>query len=297
MNDQAKHLRQQLEQGSMKIKGKTKTKVVAVVSGKGGVGKSNVCLNLAVGLKQLNQNVLIMDLDLGMANIDILAGVDSDATIIDMIQQNLSIFDIIKRGPGGIDIASGGTGFRDLFQLDTMSFSIFMNQLQLLNHRYDYILFDMGAGITNDSLQFLLSANELLLVTTPEPTSITDGYAVLKTIDAYDQEDKPIYLIVNNTDDEDEGYEVGIRFKRAAKEFLDKEMTILGSLPFDRTLVKAVQAREPFILFDDKARVSQAMQKMIYTYSGQPASVTKSHYGHFLDKLKGLFSRHKEARK
>ena len=284
MYDQAENLRKLIERSQT---GK-KTKGVSVVSGKGGVGKTNISVNLAVGLSRLGKKVLIIDLDIGMANIDIITGVTAHSSIVDMIEHKLSIFDIITEGPASISLISGGSNLSKIFQLDAIKFSYFVRQLEQLNHHYDYVLFDLGAGITKDSLNFILASHEMMIVLTPEPTSITDGYALVKTINQHDQQ-LPMYLIVNSCENEDEGYETAMRFKRATREFLNVEISIIGTLPFDRTVSKAVRAQVPFLMYAPKSKMSLSMDKLIYTYSGHELTKKKG-LDSFLTKLSTLFS-------
>jgi len=282
MYDQAESLRRQVEQ---KRTGKD-TKVVSVVSGKGGVGKTNISVNLAIGLSKLGKKVLIIDLDIGMANIDIVTGVKANKTIIDMIEQELSIFDIIAEGPAGISIIAGGSGISKFFELDSIQFSYFVKQLEQINYQYDYIFFDLGAGISKDSLNFILASHEMLVILTPEPTSITDGYALIKTVQAHGH--LPIQIIVNSCDSEDEGYETATRFKRTAREFLNLDVSIVGTLPFDRTVSKAVQAQVPFLLYAPKSKISHSMDKLVYSFTGNQLD-EKPSFDSFISKFSKLF--------
>lgn len=282
MHDQAASLRRQVEQ----MRTGKETKVVSVVSGKGGVGKTNISVNLAIGLSKLGKKVLIVDLDIGMANIDIVTGVKANKTIIDMIEQELSIFDIITEGPAGISIIAGGSGISKFFQIDSVQFSYFVKQLEQINYHYDYVFFDLGAGISKESLNFILASHEMLVILTPEPTSITDGYALIKTVLAHEQ--LPIYIIVNSCDSEDEGYETATRFKRTAREFLNLDVSIVGTLPFDRTVSKAVQAQVPFLLYAPKSKISHSMDKLVYSYSGHQLD-ENTRFDSFISKFSKLF--------
>lgn len=284
MSDQAASLRKQVES----VKYRRETKVVSIVSGKGGVGKTNVSVNLAIGLSQLGKKVLLIDLDIGMANVDIVSGVTAESSIADMIEERQSIFDIIADGPAGISIISGGSSLSVLFKLDPIKYSYFIRQLEQLDHQYDYIFFDMGAGLTNDSLEFILASHEAILVITPEPTSITDSYAFMKTVHQRNA-DIPFYLLVNACDKEEDGYETAVRFKRVAKQFLEKEIVMIGTLPFDRTVAKSVREQTPFLLLAPKSKVSTNMQKIVYTYSGHDLERESKSYGNFLTKLRNFF--------
>ncbi len=288
MNDQAANLRKQMERAET---GKT-TKVVSIISGKGGVGKTNFSVNLGIGLSQLGKKVLIIDLDIGMANIDIVTGITTTNSIVDMIEEKLSIFNIMTTGPAGLSFISGGSGLTEIFQLDALKLSYFIRQIELLHSHFDYILFDLGAGITKDSLNFILASDEAILILTPEPTSITDGYALVKALNQHEQR-LSLHMIVNSCDNEDEGYETAVRFKRATREFLGLDISIIGTLPFDRTVSQAVRTQIPFLLYAPKSKVSKAMNKIIYSYTGHAVTETKGLQG-FISTLSNLLSPRKK---
>ena len=285
MADQAESLRRQVEH----FHSEKSAKVVSIVSGKGGVGKTNVSVNLAVGLSQIGKKVLLVDLDIGMANADLVAGVTAKDTIVDMVEKRMSVFDIMIQGPAGFSFIAGGSGLPFLFEMDAIKFTYFVRQLELLDQRFDYILFDMGAGLTKESADFILASHESIIIVTPEPTSVTDSYAMVKAIDQKDPH-LPFYMIVNCCENEKEGYETSIRFKRAAKEFLQKDIRMIGTLPFDRTVTKAVKTQTPFLLLAPKSKVSQSMKKIVFTYTGEALSSSKP-YGMFIASLRNLFSK------
>ncbi|MDQ0253694.1 flagellar biosynthesis protein FlhG [Evansella vedderi] len=265
MKDQADVLRERMayvRQGAIK-----NTKVIAVVSGKGGVGKSNFVVNFAIALQQLNKKVLVFDLDIGMANVDILLGRTSFQSIVDMLEKDLNIREIIEDGPEGLTFVSGGSGLTELFEMNQQKIDIFIKQLFLLQQDYDYIIFDMAAGVSNDSLQFLLSAHEVILVTTPEPTSITDAYATIKYIHSQDKK-LPISLVVNRIHDRREGPLTAENMAAVCSKFLGKEITHLSTIPDDEAVSKAVRSQTPFILKSPRAESSKAIKETAKSYIG-----------------------------
>jgi flagellar biosynthesis protein FlhG len=287
MDDQAKNLRQMLQMASDVIKD---TKVLAVVSGKGGVGKTNFSLNFAIELTKTGKKVVLFDLDIGMANVDILMGVSSKYSILDMIEKELSIWDIIEEGPEQLSFIAGGTGFSSMFQLNPRKLSRFLQQLELINGNYDYIIFDMGAGISKDNLHFILSANEIIVVTTPEPTSVTDAYAMVKYIQLKDQE-IPIKLLVNRVDSVAEGKKTFDNLKLVSDQFLHKEIKLLGIIPNDPVVLKAVKAQQPFLLYSPSSKPSQAIKEIVAGFTG----VSRNEeiippFTMFLNKIKKYFS-------
>ncbi len=286
MNDQAKNLRKMLDMASNTEK---ETKVIAVVSGKGGVGKSNFCLNFAIELKKIDKEVLLFDLDIGMANVDILMGASAKHTIVDMIERELSIWDIIEKGPENLSFIAGGTGLSSMFQLNPRKLSRFLQQLELVNGKYDYIIFDMGAGVSKDSLHYILSANEVFVVTTPEPTSVTDAYAMIKYIQLKDQE-IPISILVNRVDSIPEGKKTFENLKLVTNQFLQKEIRLLGIIPDDPTVLKAVKAQIPFVLHSSESKPSKAIQEIVLTYTGEKQDDVTPPFSTFINKFKKYFT-------
>nr|WP_309099363.1 MinD/ParA family protein [Fredinandcohnia onubensis] len=287
MIDQATALRNKL--GSMNNE-QDQPKTIAVISGKGGVGKSNFSLNFSIALSQFGKKALLFDMDIGMGNIDILMGITAHHTIVDLFEKNLSITDLLIRGPEGIDYIAGGNGLSSLFKLDENKSQYLIDQLQSVLHDYDYIIFDMGAGMSEESVKFLMAMDEIFVITTPEPTSITDAYSVIKYICLFDQS-IPMYLIVNRADNESEGMQTLKRLKQAVLQFLIKEIRLLGVLHDDKTVQKAVSHQEPFILYAPKAVISKNLLDICKSYLGSEKNQEKNQHTSFISKLQRFFVR------
>ncbi|EKN63902.1 MinD/ParA family protein [Schinkia azotoformans] len=285
MKDQAEKLRAKIEL----LQNKAKTKTIAVVSGKGGVGKSNFSLNFALGLSSAGSSVLLFDMDIGMGNIDILMGVTPNYTIVDMFESDLKLTDIIEKGTNNLSYIAAGTGLSKIFKLDNNKFELFITQLEEIIEDFEYIIFDMGAGITEESMQFILSVNELFVIATPEPTSITDAYAVMKYIHLKEL-DMPFYLIVNRTYSEKQALSTSNRLSNAVKQFLNKDVVTLGDLPDDRVVLKAVSHQMPFLLYAPNSDVSRSMLKIVERYTNQNFDQMKSTSSYsFISKLRRYF--------
>src|SRR5699024_5462915 len=235
MSDQASKLRRQFMELD---KGKT-GKTIAIVSGKGGVGKSNFAVNFSLELLQKNKSVLLFDLDVGMGNIDILLGLHAKQTVIDMVENKLPVTDIIEEGPRGLAYISGGTALTDFFTMDQQNRKYFYEQYQQLTIKYDYIIFDMGAGVTSDSMFFVLAADECIVITTPEPTSITDAYGMIKHI-VNKRQHMPIYIVMNRCRSKKNGEYSLHRFQQVITSFLHVDTKRLGILPEDKMVSIAV---------------------------------------------------------
>lgn len=281
MNDQAQSLRQRLQRQTGK-----NAKTIAITSGKGGVGKSNFAVNFALELLERGKRVLIFDLDVGMGNIDILLGLYSEKTMIDILNDNLTIADIVKVGPKGLGYISGGSGLSHFFKMDQRKWAHFFSEYEAVMDMYDFIIFDMGAGATKESLSFILAADECFVITTPEPTAITDAYGMIKHI-VNNQKDMPIYIVMNRCHSVKEGRKTTGKFKSIIWQFLNKDIRNIGSLPEDTIVSTSVKRQMPYILLNSKAKISLAMQHIVDTYlSEMPVHHKKSLT--FMDKLKQL---------
>ncbi|UOQ93238.1 MinD/ParA family protein [Halobacillus shinanisalinarum] len=260
MADQAEQLRSRL----MRMD-KPKAKTIAVASGKGGVGKTNFTINFALKLIQQGKRVLIFDLDIGMGNVDILLGVTPKYSIVHLFQEQQDIRDMIEAGPNNLDYIAGGSGLSTLFQLDEDRFIYFHQAFEQLTIEYDFILFDMGAGATEDSLHFITSADEVMIVTTPEPTSITDAYAMIKHLIRQNPA-LPIHVLINRALSAQAGLSTFVRLEAAVKKFLNKQISNLGVVPDDHSVLEAVTNQLPFVLATPKSRASKAVGQIVAQY-------------------------------
>lgn len=261
--DQAEQLRLHLQQLN-----KNDAKSIAVISGKGGVGKSNFTINFAIKLAENEKRVLVFDLDIGYGNIDILIGQSSHSSILDFFNQKKELDELIHSGPGGFDYICGGTGLSYLFKMEKSQFDSFSAKLEALFKRYDYIIFDMGAGMTEESLKFVLSADELIMVTTPEPTSITDAYSAIKQISMHDKS-IPISIVVNKADHAKAAHQTSVRMKAALEQFLDMKSSYAGWMPDDGFVSQAVLRQIPFTLLFPKSAASRALHEITAKFLGR----------------------------
>lgn len=246
------------------------TRVVSVISGKGGVGKSNISLNFALALRKLGKKVILFDLDIGMANLDILMGMMPTYTIVDMVEKNLSVWDIIEHGTGGLPFIAGGSGLKEFFRLNDHQSEHFLNELEKLSNEFDTIIFDIGAGMTEEALKFVLASNEAIIVTTPEPTSMTDAYAALKVV-FQNEAEIPVRILVNRAKSDREGHETASRLKHVTDKFLHQKIRTFSVLPDDRVVSDAVKAGVPFLFYSPRSPVTRAVMEAAHIWSGLPA--------------------------
>lgn len=270
MMDQAKSLREKMQQ---KVEKTTKrpTRVIAVTSGKGGVGKSNFSLNFALSLLQQGKKVLIFDCDLGFANVDVLLGQSPKESIATMLEKDLSVWDIIERGPNGLLFISGGSGFNEILHLSEGHFNKFFQELSSLQGHVDFIILDTGAGLSDENLRFILAADDVILVTTPEPTSITDAYALVKMVHSKNP-NVQFKLMINQTSNDKEGQLTAANFQQVAQQFLRKQIDVVGFIPSDENVKSAVKKQTPFILAFPSSHASLALTKLTQEYLQLPVS-------------------------
>ena len=268
MIDQAKQLREKMLQKTSK-KPSRQTRVIAITSGKGGVGKSNFALNFALSLTEQQKKVLIFDVDLGFANIDVLLGRSPEESIATLLDKDLSIWDIIEEGPKGLQFISGGTGFDEMFRLDETKMNKFFHEMSKLQGFVDYIILDTGAGLSYENMRFILAADDVILVTTPEPTSITDAYSVVKMVQAKDP-NVHMALVVNQCTSEKEAKGTAENFKHVTAKFLNKEIGLLGSIPHDAIVPASVKKQIPFVLAYPNSQAAQAMKTLAFGYLKLP---------------------------
>ncbi|MGD6832740.1 MinD/ParA family protein [Sutcliffiella halmapala] len=295
MNDQARLLREQIERhrGSSGQEGRPhkEAKSLAIISGKGGVGKSNFSLNFSIALQQKGNKVLLFDLDIGMANIDILMGTTQGYSIVHLFEEGRTLDQIIQRGPGNLSYIAGGSGLTEIFKMDEQKRRYFLSQLEEASSQYDYIIFDMGAGITDETLQLLLSVEEIFLLTTCEPTSLTDAYSALKYINIH-EDSIPFKLLLNKVPDFHVATKTAERLQAVAKQFLKKDLPYLGSIPDDRYVLHAVMEQTPFVLKYPKCQASRAIANIasFYLEDKKKSSTSTDQKPSFVAKLLRLFS-------
>ncbi|MFD0711290.1 MinD/ParA family protein [Paenibacillus sp. GCM10027626] len=242
MSDQAEALRHLVRSRDQRSGG---TRIITVTSGKGGVGKSNFSLNFALSLQELGKKVLLFDADISMANIDVLMGAAAPYNLYHLIKGQQSIWDIVHEGTAGVHFIAGGSGFKDLLELKLEELEEIERQIGLLQNVYDVILFDTGAGLTKETVRFITAAEETLVITTPEPTSITDAYALVKMVRAMDH-DISFQLVVNRAVDWKEGKATADKIALVAERFLGISLPTLGIIRDDPLVTKAVKRQMPF---------------------------------------------------
>jgi len=216
------------------------TRVLAITSGKGGVGKTNVVAGLAISLAKMGQRAVVLDADFGLANLDILLGLSPQYTLEHVLKGDKVLEEIIVEGPCGIRVIPASSGINELTRLDPAQELRLVQGLQRIAMDTDWLLIDTAAGIHDSVVKLLLAAQEIILVGTPEPTSLIDAYAMVKVVTSRDQA-KPLWLLVNNAQGEDEAMETIEQVQAASKEFLGKDVWGMGAIPSDVHIMQAVR--------------------------------------------------------
>ncbi|NQF14261.1 MinD/ParA family protein [Brevibacillus sp. HB1.3] len=281
MRDQAEQLRERMLQNK-----KTRpTRLVTVTSGKGGVGKSNFSLNFGLGLIEKGHKAVLFDLDLGLANLDVLMGITPKKHLFHLLEPDTTVWDIIEHGPGGLEFIAGGSGFTQIMQLDDEKLDRLFSHLDPLQGYADTIIFDTGAGFSKESMRFMLSSDEVILVTTPEPPAITDAYAVIKMLHSRNPA-VSIRLVINRASSEREGKMTADKLAMVSKRFLNMDIQSLGYVSDDPYVSKAVKLQRPFLLTYPQSQAARSIRNLVEKYLDRPVTTDDSISG-----LKGFLAR------
>ncbi|MEE1516237.1 MAG: MinD/ParA family protein [Lachnospiraceae bacterium] len=248
--DQAEKLRSMVksQEETVKEPAKRLARVITVTSGKGGVGKSSLAINLALQFRKKGKSVIIFDADFGLANIEVMFGAIPKYNLADMIFRGKGFKDIIVEGPEGIGFISGGSGINGLGNMNREQVQYLVYKLKELEMLADIIIIDTGAGISDSVLEFVAASGEVVLVTTPEPTSITDSYALLKALNAresFDAEICKIKVVANRVLNYEEGKNLFSKLEVVVTKFLKINLAFLGVIPMDMNMSKAIMQQKP----------------------------------------------------
>ena len=258
--DQATQLRKMMQTDA-----KPQARVITVTSGKGGVGKTSISLNLAIQLTRMGKKVVVFDADFGLANIEVMLGVRPQYNLADMMFHGKELADILTQGEEGICFISGGSGIQELASMNREQVLYLTSRLVELDQFADVIIVDTGAGISDSVLEFVLSSTEVLRVATPEPTSITDAYALLKALNRkaeFSKEETSIKMISNRVRSEAEGQNLYEKMRVVSDKFLSIPIEYIGAVPMDEQITKAVMRQKPVSVINPEAPAAKAIKKI-----------------------------------
>ncbi len=269
----------------------TATRVITVTSGKGGVGKTNLTANLAIALARLGKKVMILDADLGLANIDILLNIRPAWNISHLLNGSKTLEEIVVEGPEGIRIVPASSGVSDLANLGPAERSRLIEAFGRYPHPVDLLLIDTSAGISDNVIHFVLAADETLLVTTPEPTSITDAYALIKVV-ARRGGQQPMGVVLNRAHNTEEANRLLRRLTLLSRRFLNFELTDFGFLFDDPSVPQSVRHQIPFIIDAPTGPAARGVRDLARRLLNLPMNEPLSENGlnRFLKKIATLVS-------
>jgi flagellar biosynthesis protein FlhG len=263
--DQTATLRQAV---AMKAPGRI-VRVVAVTSGKGGVGKTNVTANLAVALAHLGRRVMVLDADLGLGNLDVLLGLTPKFSLADVLSGQRRLREVLVPGPGGITVLPAGSGFQNLTALSDHQIRELQSEMDELQEETDILLIDTGAGIGRNVTSFATMAQDIIVVAAPEPTSLTDAYALMKVLSTQYGE-RRFRLLVSMTRSLTDGQDVYRKLSLVAERFLHISINFLGSIPFDPRLAEAVCQQRPLVELYPQSKAAQAFLGLAHDLAEWP---------------------------
>jgi flagellar biosynthesis protein FlhG len=245
----------------MNITEEKTVRTIAIASGKGGVGKTNITANLAIGLSKLNKKVMVFDADLGLSNIDVVLNLVTKYNIKHLFKGEKKLKDLIVGGPFGIKVLPASSGIQELTELDEFQRLRLIEEFEAYDDAVDYLLIDTSSGISSNVAFFCMAAQEIIIVTSAEPTAMTDAYALMKVLFTKYQE-KKFKVLINNVKNEKEATEVFRRLSIAAEKFLSISLDYLGYVPYDALLQKAVRQQKALIEIFPQSEAAKSIMEI-----------------------------------
>lgn len=263
MADQAEKLRELVGYNEASQQTAKKTRIIAVASGKGGVGKSNIAINIALGFSRMGKSVVVLDADLGLANVNVILGVIPRYNLYHMMRQQKTMKEILTDTSYGIQIVAGASGFSKIANLTEEERRSFILELSTLGQA-DVLIIDTSAGVSNNVLDFVAAADDAIVVTTPEPTAITDAYGIIKIIATEINNPRmSLKLLVNRVPSVTEAKKVADRVISIASQFLNIKVDYLGFIYEDPHVQQAVLRQKPFLVTDPHCKASQCILNVV----------------------------------
>ena len=260
-------------------------RVITIASGKGGVGKTNVSVNLAIALATQGKNVTILDADLGLANIDVMLGLHSDQNLSNVMNGECDLEEILLDGPQGIKVIPASSGVKNMAELSPAQHAGLVSAFSELSHDIDVLLVDTAAGISDSVTSFSRAAQEVLVVVCDEPASITDAYALIKLL-SKEQGIFKFHILANMVSGPQQGREVYDKLSKVSNRFLDVALEYVGHIPYDEHLQKAVKRQKAVVEAFPRSRSAQAFQTLSKKVNNWPDPVASGgHLEFFVERL------------
>ena len=280
--DQATRLRQ------LAAASHRRARVVAVTSGKGGVGKSSIALNLAIAAARNLERVVLIDADFGLANLDIMCGVAAPAGLAEVVAGRRRLYDVALKTPYGVDLVAGASGIAYIADLPDEDRARLLAQMEAVEREADLVVIDTGAGVSRNVIKIAAAADDCLVVTTPEPTSVTDAYAAVKLI-SREREHGSIALVVNLASSREEAARAAARIAAVSRQFLRVELETAGFVPADANVARAVRMRRPLVYAFPSSAAALAIASVARRFASN-GSDPGDGLG-FMARLKSIFRR------
>ena len=262
-----------------------KTRIITVVSGKGGVGKTNMSVNMAISYARMGKKVVVMDVDLGLSNVNIMLNAIPKYNLLHVIRKQKTMKDILVETPYGISFIGGASGFSEIANMSAEERQNFINELQTLAS-FDIIILDTGAGVSDNVIDFTAPADDVVIVTNKEPTAITDAYGIVKIIATkIDNAEIGMNLVVNRVSNAADGAKVADKLITVVRQFLNVKLEYLGFVYEDDSVVQAVLRQKPFTVETPRCKASQCVQHIVGRL--EKTEIRGSGFGSMLKRLFG----------
>lgn len=290
--DQAKELRSLIgNRQNLNLKKNINARVITISSGKGGVGKSSFSVNLAIYLASLKNRVLIIDADFGLANVEVLLGIRPKYNFYNMLKGEKNISEIVVDTEYGIKFISGGNGLKELSNINNTEIRYFIEQFEYLDEIADIIIIDTGAGISSSVTNFLIVSDENIIVTTPEPTSFTDAYTLIKIMKEQNKSIDKLNVVINKADDEYEADRTFAKIAYVCNKFLGISIQNMGYIPLDADIIKAVKQQKPAIVSFPKSDFSKSIELIGNRLLNRSSVENNTGIKSFMQKLMNVFNK------
>ncbi|TQV84189.1 MinD/ParA family protein [Exilibacterium tricleocarpae] len=259
--------------------------VVAITGGKGGVGKTNISVNLSVALAEQGRRVALLDADLGLANVDVLLGLRAERTLADVLSGQCSLRDVLVLGPGGIRVVPASSGVSQMATLSVQEHAALIHEFSALGEQIDMLVVDTAAGISDTVISFVRASQEVLVVVCDEPSSITDAYALIKVLNR-EHKMQRFRVAANMTRSAQEGQNLFHKLNKVCERYLDVTLQYAGYIPFDDNVRKAVQRQKPLLEFSPRCKAAQALRTLAQKVGEWPLpSAPGGHLEFFVERL------------
>jgi len=260
-------------------------KVIAITGGKGGVGKTNISVNLAIALCMQGYKTMLLDADLGLANVDVMLGLSNRRNLSHVLSGECELKDIVVTGPEGVQIVPASSGTQNMSELSPMEHAGIIQAFSEIGHDLDYLIVDTAAGITDMVISFVRASQEVITVVCDEPTSITDAYALMKVMNR-DYQQTRFHVLANMVRSPQEGRELFAKLSGVCNRFLDVTLDYLGSVPFDENARNAIRKQKPLVAAFPRSPASVAVKSLAKKIQQWPQPKDASgHIEFFMERL------------